>query len=161
MPPTTFKFRFAALLKYRKRVFDRLSLELAELQRDLLEHQSEMCELERRHSACTADLATHVADKVDAEVVMMYHRYLDLLAGRMQHVGQEIARLNGDVRDKTDQVIAASKEKKIVEKIRERDRFTFMKFVADAERKILDEVGANRASAIARDASRAEAPRIT
>ena len=161
MPPTTFKFRFAALLKYRKRIFDRLSLELAELQRDLLKREAEMCELERRHSACTADLATRVADKVDAEVVMMYHRYLDLLAGRMQSVGQEIARLNGDVREKTDQVIAASKEKKIVEKIRERDRFTFIKLVADAERKILDEVGANRASAIGRDVPRAEAPRIT
>jgi flagellar FliJ protein len=161
MPPTAFKFRFGALLKYRKRIFDRLSLELAELRRDMLKRQAELSELQRRHSTCTADLATRVAGKVDPELVMMYHRYLDLLSGRMQHVGEEITRLNSDVLDKTDQIIAASKKKKIVEKIRERDMFTFSKLVADTERKILDEVGANRASAIARDASRAEAPQIT
>jgi len=160
MPPPTFKFRFAALLRYRKRVFDRLALELAELQRDLLERQAELSELERRHSACTGDLATRVKDKVDAEVVIMYHRYLDLLAGRMSAVRQEVISLDGKVRDKTEQVIAASKEKKIVEKIRERDKFGFLKLVAETERKILDEVGANRASAGGRDLSSVDASRI-
>ena len=162
MPPRAFRFRFAALLKYRKRIFDRLSLELAELQRDLLRRQTEMRELERRYSACTADLGTRVAgNKVDPEGVMMCHSYLNLLSARMERLGEEIAHLDGKVRDKVDQIVAASKNKKIVENIRERDKLTFREFLADTERKILDEVGATRASAVTRNASSAEVPRIS
>ncbi len=161
MPPMAFKFRFAALLKYRKRIFDRLSLELAELQRHLLERQEELRELERRRSACTADLAARVAGKVDPERIVMYHSYLNLLSTRMERVGEEIMRLDGEVRAKADRVIAASKDKKIVEKIRERDMLTFSKFLAETERKVLDEVGANRASAVTRNASSADVPRIS
>ena len=160
MPPRAFKFRFAALLKHRKRVFDRLSLELAELQRDVLERQVELRELDRRRSACVADLAARVAGKVDPERIIMYHSYLNLLSARMDRVEEEITRLDGEVRDKVDQVIAASKNKKIVERIRERDMLTFSKFLADTERKILDEVGANRASTATGNASSAQVPRI-
>ena len=158
MPPRAFKFRFAALLKHRKRVFDRLSLELAELQRDVLERQVELRELDRRRSACVADLAARVAGKVDPERIIMYHSYLNLLSARMDRVEEEITRLDGEVRNKVDQVIAASKNKKIVERIRERDMLTFIKFLADTERKMLDEVGANRASTA--NASSAQVPRI-
>jgi flagellar FliJ protein len=160
MPPATFKFRFAALLRYRKRILDRLALELAQLQRDLLERQAELGELERRHSTCTGELAARVRDKLDAEVVIMYHRYLELLAARMGVIREEIAFLDGKVHDKTEQVVAASKQKKIVEKIRERDKLGFLKLVAETERKVLDEVGANRASGVGRDLSRADASRI-
>ena len=61
MPPRALKFRFAALLRYRKRILDRLSLELADLQRRRLEREAEMFDLERRHSACTADLEERIA----------------------------------------------------------------------------------------------------
>lgn len=161
MPPRAFKFRFAALLKHRKRIFDRLSLELAGLRREMLERQGELRELERRHSACAADLAVRVTGKVDPERIIMYHRYLNLLSARMERVGEEMTRLDGEVRDKAGQVVAASKNKKIVEKVRERDMLTFSKFLADTERKILDEVGANRASAVTRNASSAGVPRIS
>jgi len=161
VPPRAFKFRFAALLKHRKRILDRLSLELAGLQRDLLERQGELRELERRRSACAADLAARVAGKLDPERIIMYHSYLNLLSARMDRVREQITRLDGEVRDKADQVIAASKGKKIVERIRERDMLTFGKFLADTERKILDEVGANRASAVTRNPSSAGMPRIS
>lgn len=160
MPPRAFKFRFAALLKHRKRILDRLSLELAELQRDLLERRVELRELDRRRSACLADLAALVAGKVDPERIIMYHSYLNLLGVRVGCVEEEIKRLDGEVRGKAEQVIAASKNKKIVERVRERDMLTFSKFLADTERKILDEVGANRASATNGDASSAQVHRI-
>ncbi len=153
MPPRAFKFRFAALLRYRKRVLDRLSLELADLQRHLLEREAEMFDLERRHSACTDDLAERIAGKVDPELIIMYHNYLLLLGGRIELVQHEITRLNGQVLDKTKEVVAASKTRKIVERIRERDMVTFNKLLEDMDRKILDEVGANRASAIRGGAS--------
>jgi flagellar FliJ protein len=146
MPPTVFKFRFAPLLRYRKRILDRLSLELAELHRRLLEREAEMNDLERRHSSCTADLATRVTGTIDPEQVLMYHNYLNLLSSRMQTVREEMARLNGEVQHKTNAVIAASKNKKIVERIRERDLIEFNTLLADTERKILDEVGTYRAA---------------
>ena len=105
-------------------------------------------------------MATRVAGKVDPERVIMYHNYLNLLSARVERVGEEIRRLDGEVRAKVEEVVAASKERKIVEKIRERDLLTFRKFVADTERKILDEVGANRASAATGNASSAGLPRI-
>ena len=130
------------------------------MQRRLLQRNAEMRDLEKRRSACTADLAKRVSGKVDPERVIMYHNYLNLLSGRMQKVGAEIARLNNEVRDKTNEVIAASKGKKIVERIRERDMIAFNKLLADTERKVLDEVGANRASAVRADASVVAAQRI-
>jgi flagellar FliJ protein len=154
MPPRALKFRFAALLRYRKRILDRLSLELADLQRRRLEREAEMFDLERRHAACTTDLAERIAGKVDPEQVIMYHNYLNLLSGKIQLVREQITRLSGEARDKTKVVTAASKDKKIVERIRERDMVAFNKVLADTERKILDEVGANRASATRGDASR-------
>jgi flagellar export protein FliJ len=148
VPLRAFKFRFVALLKYRKRVVDRLSLELADLHRRLLEREAEMFDLGRRHSACTADLEERIAgSRVDPELIIMYHNYLYLLGGRIELVRQDIMRLNGQVHDKTKEVVAASKNKKIVEKIRERDMVAFSRLLEDTDRKILDEVGANRASA--------------
>ena len=146
MPPRAFKFRFAALLRYRKRVVDRLSLELADLQRRLLEREAEMFHLETCLSACTADLTERIAGRVEPELIIMYHNYMHILGGRIELVRQEIARLSGQVSDKTKQVVAASKNKKIVDKIRKRDMVTFSKLLEDTDRKILDEVGANRAS---------------
>ena len=154
MPPRAFKFRFAALLKYRKRLLDRLALELADLQRRILEREAEASDLERRYSACTADLAERIAGKVDPEQVIMYHNYLNLLSDRIQLLQEDIIRLNGEVRDKTKQTVGASKDKKIVERIRKRDMVAFNKLLEDKDRKILDEVGANRASAMRRDVSR-------
>lgn len=160
MPPRAFKFRFAALLRYRKRVVDRLSLELADLRRRLLEREAEMFHLETRLSACTADLAKRIAGRVEPELIIMYHNYMHILGGSIELVQQEIAHLRGQVHDKTKQVVAASKDKKIVEKIRKRDMVAFSKLLEETDRKILDEVGANRASGLTRGISGIVAPQI-
>jgi flagellar export protein FliJ len=160
MPPRAFKFRFAALLRYRKRVIDRLSLELSDLQRRLLEREAEMFHLETRLSACTADLAERIAGRVEPELIIMYHNYMHILGDSIELVQQEIAHLRGQVRDKTKQVVAASKDKKIVEKIRKRDMVAFSKLLEETDRKILDEVGANRASGLTGGVSGIPAPQI-
>lgn len=147
MPPRAFRFRFAALLKHRERVLDKLTLELAGKQRKVIEREAARRELQEIHEDCVGALAKLVAGTINPERVIMYHNYMELIGTNMERVKQQIASLRERISEKTEEVVAASKNKKIVEKIRERDLLAFNHEIAELERKILDEVAAHQSFA--------------
>ena len=141
-----FRFRYDALLLYRKRTLDRLAQELAGLQRELRAEDARRAELEQLERLCIQDFAEHREGELDVFCLRDYQAYMVRLRRIVEALTARIVALREFEDAKRDEVVEASKRKKIVERLKERDKANFEKLLTEKERKFLDEIGNVRAA---------------
>ncbi len=141
-----FKFRYEALLLYRKRILDRLAQDLAELQREIRAEDSRRAELVQLERLCIQDFSENCHGDLDVFSLRDYQAYMVRLRGIVEKLTARIVELRDGEEAKRVEVVEASKRKKTVERLRERDKADFEKLLTEKERKFLDEVGNVRAA---------------
>jgi len=148
-----FEFRLATLLSYRKRQLDLRAQALAQAQRAANAAEMRRERLFGERAACRWAISTpDDAGRLDVETSRSLNRYIQHLAETITRQETELERLNEETEARRVETIEASKRKKVVERLRQRDMEKFFDGLADDERKFLDEVGSVQAAARGRSA---------
>jgi flagellar FliJ protein len=139
-----YSFRFDSVLKSKRIIVDQLAAKTARAQRILMLEMRTLEDLEARGELCMRELALLQTGNVEAAEVSRSHRYLHLLAGAIKEQKHKVAEVARRVDMLRDMLIAAEKERKIFEKLDEKEREEFHRGYLKKEQAVLDEVGTSR-----------------
>jgi flagellar protein FliJ len=137
-----FQFRLGAVLKLRERAEDQRKQELAEVVRLRREHQDKHDSLQDSLDEQKQQMRDMAAGgDVNVERLIGYQRYamsVDFQVRRLEEtlrvIDEEMARRRGVLAE-------ATRDKKVIEKLRERQHDEYLAGVAREERRELDEIG--------------------
>ncbi len=97
---------------------------------------------------CRRTISTpDAAGRLDVDVSRSLNRHIQYLGEAITRQEAELERLKEESEARRVETVEASKRKKVVERLRQRDFEKFLDELADDERKFLDEVGSVRAAA--------------
>ena len=148
-----FSFRFQSVLEMKRDLEDRRQRELSELIR-LRDSQMRILEsMERHRDRCEEQIRTLCLSDGTVGLSVLCQVYLMMLSKEMDAQRQTVANASRDTNKKRKELTKAAKERRIMERLLERDRAGFAAAVEKAEQGLMDEMSLNK---YARNASRPE-----
>lgn len=145
-----FKFRLAPVLLQRERIEEEKKLLLAAAQRELLDAETERQRLRDRREALARELVEEHRN-LDAESLRMAYAHLDFLAREISAADWRVAASGKAVEAARDVLVRASKDRKILEKLRSRQKQEFDLEQQRFEHRALDEANSRRHARIVRE----------
>lgn len=139
-----YRFRFQNVLKSKKIIVDDLASKTARAERILALAAQKLDEFKDRETECIREVTLQQTGKVNAAEVERSLQYLQLLGRAISEQGDQIREITRRVDALRDMLIEAEKERKIFEKLDEKDREEFYRDAFKKEQSFLDEVGVNK-----------------
>ena len=139
-----YKFRFESVLKSKRIIVDQLASKTARARKIRLLEERKLDNLRARRSQCVNDLADMQTGMVDTAEVQRTHEYLGLLGEAIVEQENMVKEIASRVEMLREMLAEAEKERKIFERLDEKEREEFYREFLKTERAALDEVGVNR-----------------
>jgi len=139
-----YKFRFQSVLKCKKIIVDDLASKTARAERILALEMQKLDDFKRREIECIQEVMLQQTGRVNAAEVERSFQYLQLLGRAISEQGDQVKEITRRVDALRNMLIGAEKERKIFEKLDEKDREEFYRDIFKKEQAFLDEVGVNR-----------------
>lgn len=140
-----YRFKLEPVLRVRRRKEDLLKEDLARLKRLCDREKRVLRELLSDRQRSEEDMAGTAfagpGGDLDLDGVLQYDAYLLWLSDRIERAVGSILELEERVRGKTQEVVEASREKKIVERLKEKGFEAYLREILRVEQNELDEVG--------------------
>ena len=145
-----FTFRLAAVLRQRERVEEEKKLLLAAAQRKLYEAEMERKGLQDRREALARELVEEHT-KLDGETLRMTYAHLDFLAREITAADWRVNAAAVSVEQAREILVRASQQRKILERLRDKQHETFKLEQMRLEHRDLDEANSRRHAAAVRE----------
>lgn len=140
----TFKFRLESVLELRKRIEEQRKKELASLRELLRKEQDFLKELETKTVEALQGMKECQKGTIfNIEEVMRYYRYFTFCRDKIKEQISIIEGLIASVEKKREDLVAASKERKILEKLKENQLHEYKVMMDSWETKMIDELATN------------------
>jgi flagellar FliJ protein len=140
MPRFTFKLQ--GVLDYRQELESRRQKELAQAQAQMQAMQSELRQLNQEMQAQTGDLRqNHMVGPLSMDFLMSHRRFMLGMQQRAMVLVQRMALVQREIDQRRAALAQAAKERKIIEKLRDRHRERWLADQNTRERNELDEIG--------------------
>lgn len=139
-----FKFRFSKLLELKRRREDLLKENLAKIDMAISRKKTKLITLNKRSQRLQGQLRYVYSGPVTIDAILIHQRSISHLKGEIQREEKALEVLLQERKEVSDQVLAAMKERKILEKLKEKRYAQFRTEVSKIEQKVTDEVAATR-----------------
>lgn len=139
-----FSFKLQRVLDIKGRREEQLKGELASAKREYKEEEEVLHSLERSYSIYLDGLRRHQLKTISIQEVNWYRTYLSKLANDISVQSQKLEDLLRRIDELKEKLIEVSKERRVLEKLRERKWDEFKKEVERLEQETLDEIGISR-----------------
>ena len=144
-----FKFRLEKVLDLRKKKEEERERELAELKKLLAKEEQFLQQLQRESTALRRKIARLQDENdrsLDIEELLRHSDYLEHLRDKILSQIETVKQVISDVENKRQELVEASKEKKVIEKLKEQQYKRFRTAVEEWEQRTLDEIGTSNYS---------------
>ena len=139
-----YRFNLEVVLNYRKRIEEGLQMELSGKQRELESAKQVFFALQREKGFYEEELVKREARKVNIHESILYRDYLKGMNKKIKAQKEIVAQAKIAVDKKQEELLIATKKRKVLEKVRERDREAFLDGLERKERIFTDEIGVRR-----------------
>jgi len=134
-----FQFRLQTVLRHAEKDEQRLQLELAWLKIQKQEKQSQLEALMEARETTRKEFISRSKGAVDLDRIMVLRQHLESLDEQIAVKQEELALAATRVEEKTSEVIEAMKKRRILEKLREREKDAHTLALNRLEIKMLDD----------------------
>lgn len=137
-----YSFRLQTVLNLKEKALDEKLIELSKVVAILNKENARLDELEQKHSTSTSDLAQMYAsnDVLDISKIQLYKNYIAKISKEIFQQKKIIENVVKMVELQQLEVNKALKEKKIYEKLKEKDTEKFFKEIESKERAEADDI---------------------
>jgi flagellar FliJ protein len=139
-----FKFNLQPVLNHRQFIEDSLQKEYAHLKSRLAKQQDRLVRLEHKQQHLTEELHHEQHQETTSSALLLYVDFLDQLHADIKQLVEKIMGLENQAALKRAELLAAMKNRKALEKLKEKKVSEHMAILAKAEQAFLDEIGINR-----------------
>jgi flagellar export protein FliJ len=144
---------YDTMLRIRKRQEDLRARALAASHREVLRAEHELAELETRQREILQEAGRKASKRFDAHEMRLYYQYERYLARLADGKSAEVVDLRAQEQKCRGELDDAMKQRRVMEKLIERKRDSYLQEVRKEEQAFADETAANYA-ALARGAAR-------
>jgi flagellar FliJ protein len=137
-----FVFRFQAILDHRHRIEQERQRELAVARKQLLDLETELRGLNDEIRSATTELREHhLVGPISVGFLVSHRRFVLGMQGKAMATVQKMALAQRGVDDARRQLAEAARQRKIMEKLRERHLERWRADLAEKEAREMDEIG--------------------
>jgi flagellar protein FliJ len=137
-----FKFNLEGVLRHRSHVERERQRDLAQSQSQMRLVQEEMSRIQQAVQEAVADLRGYrLVGALDVPMLAAQRRFITAMQHKAMQVGQRIQLSSRQVDERRAALVVAAKERKAIEKIREKQYGLFLADLAAREHRELDEIG--------------------
>lgn len=137
-------FRLEPLLKYRSFIEETVKNELADVTERLHIEEKRLIALEEIWRQAVEEFEERQSRQVAPFEIFMYHTYLDQLSREIETQRKRVTETQKVYEEKRESLIGASQERKIIEKVKEKEDQIITRKKNKADKKVLDETAKNR-----------------
>jgi flagellar FliJ protein len=142
-----FRFRLQTVLRYAEREEQRLKIELARLQEKREEERSRLNSLIEARAQTRREMISKPGGAVDLDKIEALRRHFEDLSEQINAQRTLLTQIEGQVADKTLELIEAMKKRQTLEKLREREEREHYITLSRLEAKVLDDLTTPRHAA--------------
>ncbi|HHV61039.1 MAG TPA: flagellar export protein FliJ [Firmicutes bacterium] len=138
------RFRLDPVLKVRKIREDVLVKELADLRKREEDEKFLLSMLTREREAAAGELRQGIRpgeEEVDVAKALLYHAYMEKLSMDIHTEAGILENLGTEIRVKRGQVVKASQERRIMERLKEKKLAEWRETELRSEQNLMDEIG--------------------
>lgn len=139
-----YQFKLQALLNHRRHQEEVCQNELAEAQRDLSDAKEKLKSIRKDKRDNIQKLQARQSERHNASKILIFINYISQLSIDIDTQLQHVRHASQNVTEKRDNLIAIMKERKTLEKLKEKEWLEYQRNMMQAERKFNDEVAATR-----------------
>ena len=139
-----YRFNLEAVLNYRKRIEEGLQMELSGTLRELESAKQVFFAYQREKGYYEEELAKREAREVNIDESILYRDYLKGMNRKIKAQREIVAKAKIGVDKKQEELLIATKQRKVLEKVREKHMKEFMDDLERKERIFADEMGIRR-----------------
>ena len=139
-----YRFNLEVVLNYRKRIEEGLQMELSVRQRELESAKQVFFAYQREKGFYEEELMKREAREVNIQESILYRDYLKGMDKKIKAQKEIVAKAKIAVDKKQEELLVATKKRKVLEKVREKDLQEFMDGLERKERIFADEMGVRR-----------------
>ncbi len=138
-----FSFRLQKVLNYKQQVEDQKKQELFHLLKIFYEEEKVLHRLNELLLQTLSEFETKQEGDLDIQELLFYSAYIARVNREIEAQREKLVKLAHKIEKKRGEVIEASKERKILEQLREKKYKEFQRTEGRREQKFLDEIGNN------------------
>lgn len=135
-----FRFPLEPVLSYRRQVEEARKRDFAQAHRAVIEHQQALQRLYAEESTAQADLRTMAATQLNIQDVLAQRRYLTAIARRITQGREQLQKRMQEQTLARAAYLQASRDRRVLERLRERRWEEYRVLVRRDEQKEMDEV---------------------
>lgn len=139
-----FKFKLQPVLHHRRKKEDIFKKELADIKRLFEIEKSVLEDLEKRLANLHTELREKQRSSLDSSEAVAYSNYIDRVERDIEMQAIKLTEIAGEVRRAQERLIKASKDKKILEKLYDKQYEEFKKELERIEQGLIDEIATIR-----------------
>ena len=139
-----YRFNLQVLLDYRKRIEEGLQLECSQIQRELESEKEVLLSCHQEKARYEEELAEKESREVNLQESVLYRDYLRGMRKKIEELKNRVATKKIELDTKQEELLAATKNRKVLEKVKEKHAKEFMHELDKRERRFVDEVGIRR-----------------
>ena len=139
-----YRFNLQVLLDYRKRIEEGFQIELSLIQRELENARQELLSSQQEKTHYEEELAEREAREINLHESILYRDYLRGIRKKIEEQRGRVATIKIKFDKKQEELLAATKNRKVLEKVKEKHAKEFIQELEKKERAFVDEVGIRR-----------------
>jgi flagellar FliJ protein len=139
-----FKFRFETVLKVKEKKEEQLKREFMQLIALKIRQENLLMEIEKERQEKAKEKFNEKQIGTDIQTLIFYEEYTNLLRKQIEETEKRIKELQEKADIKREELIEASKQKKIFERLKQSDFNEFKNLVLKNEQQLLDEIAVNK-----------------
>ena len=139
-----YRFNLQVVLNYRKRLEEGLQMELSRTQRELESAKQVFFAYQREKGYYEEELAKREAREVNINESILYRDYLKGMNRKIKAQREIVAKAKIGVDKKQEELLIATKKRKVLEKVGEKHMKEFMDGLERKERIFTDEINVQR-----------------
>jgi len=139
-----YRFNLQVVLNYRKRIEEGLQMELSRTQRELESAKQVFFAYQREKGYYEEELAKREARQVNIDESILYRDYLKGMNRKIKAQREIVAKAKIGVDKKQEELLIATKKRKVLEKVGEKHMKEFMDGLERKERIFTDEINVQR-----------------
>lgn len=136
-----YRFNLQVLLDYRKRIEEGLQIELSQIQRELEKEKQLLLAYRREKNYYEEELVKKEEKEINVNEALLYRDYLRGMRIRIKEQRDSVAKIKGDFDIKQNELLNATKKRKVLEKVKEKEWNRFKENIERRERILVDEIG--------------------
>ena len=139
-----YRFNLQVLLDYRKRIEEGLQIECSHIQQELETERQALLSCQQEKVRYEEELVEKESREVNLQESVLYRDYLRGMRKKIEELRNRVATKKIELDNKQEELLVATKNRKVLEKVKEKHAKEFMDELEKRERRFIDEVGIRR-----------------